>query len=222
MKIIGLVGISIDGKLNFPKDKGRSRIFDIIAESEPILIDLKNKLRKNVDAIMVGSRTVLIDNPRLYVPEKKVYRIIIDRSLKLEKKISKLKIFNIFPERTIIVTTSNNSRKIKRIKSTGCDVVRFRNTEECKFFKSLLKYLRKVYKINKILVEGGGSLIYRLLKCKLIDKLYLVIFPIIIGDKKAVSLVQGEGFNKFLKGKIKKVKVTRRGFLIIEFVPLYY
>ena len=48
--------------------------------------------------------------------------------------------------------------------------------------------------IQRIMVEGGGTLIAGLLAAGLVDEIYTFIGNIIIGGKDAPTLADGEGF----------------------------
>lgn len=58
--------------------------------------------------------------------------------------------------------------------------------------------------IQKLLIEGGGNLIFQFLKANLVDEMHVTLCPKIIGGKGAPSLADGEGF---LKNSIKKMKL---------------
>lgn len=57
----------------------------------------------------------------------------------------------------------------------------------------LLSLLREK-EIISILVEGGGKTLGSFIDAKVVDKVYAFHAPIIIGGKKAVNAVEGEGF----------------------------
>ena len=62
-----------------------------------------------------------------------------------------------------------------------------------KSVSALLSLLREK-EIISLLVEGGGKTLGNFLDAKVVDKVYAFHAPIIIGGKKAVSAVEGEGF----------------------------
>lgn len=64
------------------------------------------------------------------------------------------------------------------------------NTKKIPAFLSLLREKD----IISILVEGGGKTLGFFFDAKVVDKVYAFHAPIIIGGKKAVSAVEGEGF----------------------------
>ena len=66
------------------------------------------------------------------------------------------------------------------------------------------KQLETKFGIKKILVEGGGEINWSIIKNNLFDNLIVTISPLIIGGRKAITLVEGKGFDK-----IKKCTKTR-------------
>ena len=161
-----------------------------------------HKLRTEVDGILVGINTIIKDDPKLrikYFNRKsgKLNRIVVDSKLKipLTSKILRYKL-NKYP--TIIATTENALHsKVEQIKNLDLNNI---NIIICGKEKQVdLKIMSKKLKrlgINKILLEGGGTLNFSMLKNQLVDELRLAISPIIIGGSNAISLVEGNGFEK--------------------------
>ena len=110
---------------------------------------LNHKLRTEESAIMVGTRTALLDNPKLVAclaAGKNPVRIVIDRALKIPKT------FNLFDEKakTLIFTEQN--------------AVSYNNIEYIKidFSKNILpQILDELYRQNllSVIVEGGTELL---------------------------------------------------------------
>ena len=61
--------------------------------------------------------------------------------------------------------------------------------------KSLIKNLGK-RKIKTILLEGGGTINWEFIKNNLVNEFFITVTPFILGGKDAITLVQGEGFDK--------------------------
>lgn len=155
-----------------------------------------HKLRSQVDAIMVGKGTILKDNPKLHIKffdHKGYYRIVIDSTLSIPIESN---VISFQPEiyQTIICTTENvpinkirrfEAHKVKILQSGKGTQVDLRN----------LMPLLKAIGINTILLEGGGNLNWSFIRNDLIDEIRLTVAPWIVGGKKAISLVEGVGFN---------------------------
>lgn len=222
-KISILSGITVDGKLNL-RENFSSKYFDKFLPKA--VFEPQNFYRKNSDAIMVGSQTVKIDNPKLISNENPfLKRIIISRKLNIPINY---KIFKIKPENTIIITTLSSFLKkdkyCKKLKKRGVNFLVYKSNRLN--FKKILIDLKKKFKINKILVEGGGKLNYILLKEKLVSEVQVVLFPFIVGNKKSTSFVEGGGFLKNFKHgicklKLKKIKKIAYNFLYIKYEVQY-
>lgn len=148
-----------------------------------------HRLRGDLDAIMVGINTILIDNPRLNTRIdnlKDPIKIIVDSTLKIPEDAQVLK------GDVIIATTENFNRdKFEKIKNRARIIV----TKGQRV--NLKELLYKLYELNigSILLEGGGELNFSMLSEKLVDKINIFISPIIIGGggRDAIS---GIGFEK--------------------------
>ncbi len=166
-----------------------------------------HKLRSGVDAILVGRKTVSVDNPLLTVRHlkgKNPTRIILDSKGTIRSDSKILKTCKKVP--TIIVVSEKITKSnLARLQKFPIDVI------QCGKNKINLKQLFRILyrkKIKKILVEGGGTTNWSLIECKLVDEIIVTVTPFIIGGKKAISLVEGKGFDsipKSLSLKLKKI-----------------
>ena len=150
-------------------------------------------LRDIHDAIMVGSGTLLADNPTLttrLVEGKNPVRIIVDSLAKTPLD------FNVVADkkaRTIFAVTENVPReKISALDNAGVEII-FAGSGDKVDLKILLEKLAE-REITSILVEGGGTLHFSLLELGLVDKIYAFVAPKIIGGKNALTAVEGAGF----------------------------
>ena len=197
--VILSAGLSLDGKI-------ATRTGDSNLSSKKDLIRV-HKLRASVDAILVGKRTVMIDNPSLtvkYARGKNPIRVILDSmgSIKSDSKIVK----TCREVKTIIAVSEKISQKnIARLQRHNLEIIK------CGLnridLKRLLRILRKK-NIKKLLVEGGGTTNWSFFKEGLVDEVIVTLTPFILGGKDATSLVEGEGFDKIAHAcplKLKKV-----------------
>lgn len=149
-------------------------------------------LRSRYQAILVGSNTVLHDDPHLgsrLKGKRDPIRIIIDPTLKIPLTSKVLRNTNIL----IISTRHADKFKLAELKKRNIDLIKF-NTSEIPLTE-IIKELSK-REIISILVEGGGETIGRFVDQKLVDKVYAFHSPILIGGKTATSAVMGTGFEK--------------------------
>jgi len=63
------------------------------------------------------------------------------------------------------------------------------------YLKELLRYLSKIG-IQRLMVEGGGTLIWSMISAGLVDELSMFVGNIIIGGKDAPTLADGDGYIK--------------------------
>lgn len=178
-----------------------------------------HQLRNSADAIMVGISTVLADDPQLTVRfgatvSRSPTRVVVDSTGRIPSSSRLLKKAN---ELNTIVAASNRISfdNIRRIESTGAKVlVAGRNKVE----------LRKIFRIleemgyKRILVEGGGELNWSVLKLGIVDELIITMSPRIVGGRSAVTLVEGEGYDRISEGiplKLRDVRRNENGEMIL-------
>lgn len=179
-------GVSLDGKINYIKGTsgwitGRESLVEV------------HKIRDKVDAILVGSETVLIDNPSLTTRTlestgKDPIRVIIDTHLRLPLDS---KVFHIESEAPtwVCCSTGADVSKISILKNLGVKVVVVDADTSGVDLRQVLSALGKTG-VCSVLVEGGARLHGSLLKEKLFDSAYLFYAPLFAGDK-GISLVTG-------------------------------
>ena len=172
-------------------------------------------LRDISDAIMVGIGTVLADNPSLttrLVDGKNPVRIVVDSFAKipLDSKIIRDGL-----AKNILAVTKNAPReKISALKNCGVEIIE--TDGEKVDLNFLMKELAK-REITSILLEGGGTLHFSMLKENLVDKIFAFIAPKIIGGKNSLTAVEGAGFENISDAvQLKNFSVEKIGedFLI--------
>ena len=159
-----------------------------------------HKLRTEVDAIMVGKGSIIMDNPKLHIKfyeHNGYFRIVLDSMLSIPKE-SNVVTFKpeIYP--TIIATTENAPvEKIKEFESKNIVIIKSGKGRRVDVVELLPILYHKG--IKKILLEGGGSLNWSFIKNNLVDEIRISIAPWMAGGKNAISLVEGEGFAKMFE-----------------------
>lgn len=143
-----------------------------------------HKLRRRVSAILVGINTVLKDDP-LLTPRpaqgKKPLRIVLDNNLRVPLNCKLLASAN---EAPVLIVTKNKSlirKKAKQIISRGAKLLGFPDKTKSNL-KFLLKYLRKLG-VQRLLVEGGPTIIRSFLKANLADEVIVYIAPVVLATK---------------------------------------
>lgn len=151
-------------------------------------------LRNVYDAILVGVRTVLIDNPKLTVRMvkkiKNPTRIILDAYARTPLKADVLG--NRGAKTMVVVGPRAPKKRIDALEKKGAEILRIKAPGEKIDLKALLKKLGKM-KIISLLIEGGGEVNASFLEAGLVDKVHFVIAPKIFGGRDAITTVEGKG-----------------------------
>lgn len=180
--VISKVGMSLDGKI--ATHTGDSRW--VTGETARRMV---HRLRNEVDAIMVGSRTVMLDDPSLTTRLEEGWikdpiRIILDADEYLD---ATRRVFHIESSAPTWVV-SPTDRAIE-----GADeVIQTPPSETGVDMQALMKTLGQ-RQITSVLIEGGGTTHASAFEAGIVDKCLFFVAPKIIGGKEAVSAVEGDG-----------------------------
>ena len=195
--VIISAAMSIDGKI--ATRTGKSNL-----SSKKDLIRI-HKLRRSIDAIVVGKNTINVDNPSLtvrHVKGKNPIRVILDSKGSLSPKSKVIKTAKKIP--TILVVSENAPRKVERFVAKGVRVIRCGKNKID--LKRLLEILGKKG-VKRIIVEGGGTTNWHFFKEKLVDEIAITVTPYVLGGSTAISLVEGDGFGEIPDSfKLKKIE----------------
>ncbi|MGQ4891382.1 MAG: 2,5-diamino-6-(ribosylamino)-4(3H)-pyrimidinone 5'-phosphate reductase [Candidatus Njordarchaeia archaeon] len=211
--------ISVDGKLASISGDSRLSSFEDKVEV--------HKLRSEMDGILVGINTVIKDDPHLTVSEKYYkserhpIRIILDSFARTPLNAQVITRRSYVP--TIIAVSGKAPKdRIKNLEAKGAIIVK---AGEGSFIdlNYLLKVLRSRFKIKRLMVEGGGTVISSFFQKKLVDQLRLSLNPIVFGGKDAVSMVQEYGFRNVEEApKLDLFKIEMAGWSLILHYIVYY
>ncbi len=198
--VILKAALTLDGKIASPS--GDSRWITGIASRKYV-----HKLRSQVDAILVGINTVLVDNPRLTARRKGMnpVRIVLDTRLRIP--VSARVLDNEAP--ALVVTCSDKKKKVKQLKEKGVNVIILKERKGGIDLKKLMKVLGES-SISSVLVEGGGSINASFLNRKLVDKVLFFIAPKILGGRDSITPVEGPGLRNVKKAIVLKDINTKR------------
>ncbi len=172
-------------------------------------LDRVHELRASVDAVVVGVGTVLADNPSLTVRRARgesPTRIVIDSYAKTPPNARVLD--NSAP--TIIASTrSAPKRRLQELRAAGAKIIVAGEKEVN--LRRLLEKLRSLG-VRKLLLEGGSTLNWSMLKEGLVDEVRVTVAPRIVGGATAKTLVGGAGFGEVRKGVgLELVRVVKVG-----------
>jgi riboflavin-specific deaminase-like protein len=165
--VIGQIGQSIDGRL--ATTTGKSHCINGRAG----LVHL-HRLRAVVDAVIIGISTVCTDDPQLtvrHVRGANPARVVLDPHGRLSSNARVLA-----PNaRTIIVTSEQPPRNLQ-----DADILRLPATRGCIAPSAILAGLAQLG-LRRILVEGGADTISRFLQAGCLDRLHVIVAPLILG-----------------------------------------
>src|SRR5687768_117898 len=195
--------ITADGKIDTVARKGA-------LISSPGDMERVDRLRAESDAIMVGGRTLLQEDPKLTVKSpilraQRLERGLDENPMKVgivsriedpqDKQTKGIRtngnFLNFGPARVVVFTTKQSDRaEISRLQERGATVLVVGQERV-----DLAKALRELKRlgVKRLMVEGGGTLNAELLRLKLVDEIHLYIAPLIFGGATAPTLADGMG-----------------------------
>lgn len=188
--------MSLDGKIS----TSEKRQVKISNEKDMERVD---RLRAESDAILVGSNTVAIDDPKLTVKSERLRKERVKKGLPenplkvMVGSIKEIKFDSDFldygnAEKIIFTTEKEDSEKILRLMEKARVFVLGKKRVDLKKMVSILSDLG----VKRIMVEGGGTLNFEMLKEGLVDEIYVAIAPKIFGGRNVPTLADGEGFKE--------------------------
>jgi 2,5-diamino-6-(ribosylamino)-4(3H)-pyrimidinone 5'-phosphate reductase len=188
------IAVTADGKMDTFERKGSA----ISSPRDKARVD---KLRAGSDAVMVGGRTLLDEDPKLTVksdalraervarglsPNPVKVGIVTRADLKTDSNF-----LNFGAARIVIFTTDQTSKaQVEILRSRGLEVF-VHESPHVELKKAL--YTLKELGVNRLMVEGGGTLNFELLRLGLVDQLSMYIAPMIFGGESAPTAAAGSG-----------------------------
>jgi len=163
--------------------------------------DMVQDMRGEHMAIMAGIGTVLIDDPLLTVRKKGLrqpVRIILDSRLRIPMNSKLVETAGEFPLRIVMAEVTESAdvseikEKISQLEKLGIRVI---EVPEKDGHLSLPAAMKKIAEegIDSILLEGGGTLAWNMMREGLVDEVRVFLAPKILGGKDAPSPVGGAG-----------------------------
>jgi len=191
------VAMTADGKIDTFARKGA-------AISSPRDKERVDKLRAESDAVMVGGRTLLDEDPKLTVKsealrEQRVKRGLAPNPIKVgivsKAEFDSLSEFlHVGGARVVIFTTHRTSNEqIESLREQGAEV--FVHAGERVDLHEMMQTLHELG-IQRLMVEGGATLNFELIRLGLVDELSAYVAPMIFGGEKAPTLAAGSGLER--------------------------
>ena len=176
-------------------------------------------LRASSDAVMVGVGSILADDPSLRVKSKELrdmriksgkqenpLRIVADSTVKTPREAK------VLGNGCILAISQSAPRDRLALLSQKCEII------QCGKQKvdlgSLLKILHEKG-VRRLMVEGGATLNWALIKDGLVDEVYAYIGAMLIAGENAPTLLGGDGFTaNFPCLQLKTVEKIDDGVLV--------
>ncbi len=194
--------------------------------SGPETLEWAHRNRPRLDAIVVGSSTVLVDNPQLTARPggssdgvHQPARVVVDSRGRIPADASVLA----GPSPTLVATVEASPAEWRRaMEAAGAEVLVLPERDGHVDLEALLRSLGERGMLT-VLVEGGGVLLGGFFDRRLVDRVEAVIAPIVIGAANAPAAVVGAGVERMAQApRLRDVTVTRLGDdTLISGVPVW-
>jgi 2,5-diamino-6-(ribosylamino)-4(3H)-pyrimidinone 5'-phosphate reductase len=191
------VAMTADGKIDTFERRGA-------AISSPRDKERVDRLRASADAIMVGGKTLIGEDPKLTVKSEALRAERVARGLSpnpikvgivteaiLEATSNFL---NTGPAEIVIFTTHRTSKEQLALLEARQVHVYATEAEQVDL-QSALAALKELG-IDRLMVEGGGTLNFELMRLGLVDELTAYMAPMIFGGASAPTMAAGLGLER--------------------------
>lgn len=214
------VAMTADGKIDTFERKGAA----ISSRRDKQRVD---ELRAAADAILVGGRTLLEEQPKLTVRDEALRegRIRQGRSPNPMKvgvatvaDIQKDSDFiNAGDARKVIFTTTQTSMaKILELRALGVEV--FVDESPRVDLHNMMLTLKRIG-VDHLMVEGGGTINFELMSLGLVDELFIYVAPMIFGGANAPTPADGLGVprERAIEMKLTDVERWEDGGVVLKY-----
>lgn len=211
---------TVDGKIDTAARQGAK----ISSDADWSRVDT---LRAEVDAVLVGGRTLLGEDPGLTVKSAELRRqrkaagraenpvkvgVVSNAVIDLESRF-----LNHGAAQVILFTTDQTPRaQIERLQARGAQVY-----VESSRRVDLVQAMRRLKSagIDRILLEGGGTLNATMFELGLIDEVRLYLAPMIFGGAGSPTLADGIGFPRehAVQLQLQKTETFPDGGLLLTY-----
>jgi len=214
------VAMAADGKIDTFERQGAA----ISSQRDKERVD---RLRAESDAVMVGGRTLLDENPKLTVKSADLraereargltpnpIKVGIVSTADLEPGSDFL---TVGPARIVIFTTQRTSKEqLEFLRAREVEVFVY-DTQRVNLPEALSTL--KEMGVNRLMVEGGATLNFELLRLGLVDELTAYVAPLVFGGESAPTLTAGPGFvrSAAIPLKLVNAEVWEDGGVLLKY-----
>jgi len=176
-----------------------------------------HRLRRDVDAVMVGIGTVLRDDPLLNSrlprtkPGRQPLRIVVDSRLRVPLKSRLVQTASQYPT-LIAATRAASPSKIRLLEKRNVEVWVLPKDSRGKVNLKIFMKRLAGRAIVSVLLEGGAQVSASALKAGLVDRFLFFFAPKIIGGVKAPGVIGGEGARRLREAiPLELLRIRRIG-----------
>jgi len=194
MNVVVNAAMSADGKL-------ASRRREQVRISGREDFDRVDELRASADAVMVGVGTVLADDPSLTVKDENrirertargesphPVRVVADSHARTPPDADVLRGD---AETYVLVCEAEPAEHLATLREAGAELI-VAGESRVNVAAALDELAERG--VERLLVEGGGEIIFSLFEAGVVDELKTFVGPQLIGGRNAPTLADGEGF----------------------------
>ena len=172
---------SVDGKIALP-NRQKLRL------SNEEDFSRVHSLRSECDAIIVGIDTIILNDPSLTINQKysggkNPVRIILDTNYRTPENSQ---ILDNKSKTLIAIGEKTLDKKLENVEIIRC------GNEEINLEKLMIKLVERG--IEKVMVEGGETVLWSFLENELFDELNVFVSSVIIGGKGTPTVAGGKGY----------------------------
>lgn len=214
------VAMTADGKIDTFERKGAA----ISSKQDKQRVD---ELRAAADGILVGGRTLLDEAPKLTVKSEALREGRVQQGRSPNPiKVGVVTLADIHQDsdfikagdtRLVIFTTSQTSiSQLENLRALGIEV--FVDESPRVDLNKMMLTLKKIG-VDHLMVEGGGTMNFELMRLGLVDELMIYVAPMIFGGANAPTLADGLGLSRdaALEMKLTDVERWEDGGIVLKY-----
>jgi len=215
------VAMTADGKIDTFERKGAS----ISSARDKQRVD---ELRAEAEGILVGGRTLLEEDPKLTVKSESLRAERVRRGL--SPNPAKIGVATVAaldpgsefltagPARVVIFTTNRTSgEQVAGLRARGVEVY-IHDREQI----DLIVMMRTIKRmgIDRLMVEGGGTMNFELIRLGLVDEISAYVAPMLFGGANAPTLADGLGLPRdaAVSLQLKNVEQLEDGGVVLRYI----